>query len=578
MKIQSTLLTWAGLLAGWQILPAAEFPAGDAKEAAALASADLEKASVTVPYAELKRLLLSTAAHAAVSAPEPAKPPPVAGGLMAAMLRLDCSGGKAALEAEFRVENFSGQWESIPLMGAGLAVASIEPTDARVLAKDGQLCLATKTIGPATVKLRFVEREIRAFSELPVIEIDALPCAVSTLEITGLPEGRAAMARSGDEVMSGSAKGVFALPASGGSISVTLQEPMKIAAEQAPPTPSEWSLQNEIAVLREDGALRYTVHCYLTAQNGSGMAATITLPPNARQTKVEGEDLADWRVERAEGGRQTLTLTWKGRGVLEREVIASYAVQQAPLEEQWNLAAPAAEKPEKTKSLFVLAVPQVSKMEAQGIRQITGSAGLSKWVAETMRGQMIAAIEGAMDAVVSVKPLPQAPTADGTIKTAKYQTRIVSDGSAITEATFEIEHEGSPRFVLDLPADSALLKCSLNGQTTKPISGEGKRLEFQLPPSEGKSAKAEISLSFTAAKGKLDPVSGKVSAELPLTPWFIHTIEWSLALPDVYRISAVDGNIEYGTGAKAEHEVALRKSLCRGEAPKADLFYEKRGL
>ncbi|MBX7208355.1 MAG: hypothetical protein K1X78_08605 [Verrucomicrobiaceae bacterium] len=578
MKIQSTLFIGAGLLVGWQVSPAAGPIAGDAKETAAIAGADLEKASVTVPYSELKRLLLSTATHAAVTASESTKPPPVAGGLMAAALRLDCSGGRAALEAEFRVENFSGQWESIPLMGAGLAVASIDPPDSRVLAKDGQLCLATKTIGPATVTLRFVEREMPAYSDRPVIEADVLPCAVSTLEIIGLPEGRAAMTRAGDEVLSGSARGMFALPAKGGSISVTIQEPMKIAAEQAPPAPSDWSLQNEIAIVRDDGALRYTAHCYLTAHNGSGMAATISLPSNARQTKVEGEDLADWHLERAEGGRQALALRWKGRGVLEREVIVSYAVQQAPLDEQWNLAAPAAEQADKTKSLFVLAVPAVSTMEGQNLRQITGGAGLSKWMAQSMRGQMTAAIEGASDATVRVKPLPQAATADGTIKTAKYQTRIVADGSAITEASFEIEHEGSPRFALDLPADSALLKCSLNGQTTRPISGEGRRLEFQLPPSEGKSGKAEIVLSFTAAKGKLDPVSGKVSAELPLTPWFIHAIEWSLTLPDVYRISAVDGNIEYGAGTKAEHEVALRKSLCRGEAPKADLFYEKRGL
>lgn len=578
MKIRSTLLIWAGLFAGWQVLPAADAAAGDAKDAAALAGADLEKASVTVPYSELKRLLLSTAAQAAAKSAGAIKPPPVAGGLMAVLLRLDCTGGKSALEAEFRVENFSGEWESIPLMGAGLAVASVEPPDARVLAKDGQLCFATKTPGPATVKLRFVEHSMPAYSDRPVVEADLLPCAVSTLEITNLPEGRAAVAHAGEEALTGSATGIFALPANGGSISVTLQEPMKVAAEQAPPMPSEWSLQNEIAVVRDDGALRYTAHCYLTAQSGSGMAAVISLPANARQTRVEGGDLVDWHLERAEGGRQTVSLRWKGRGLLEREVVVNYALQQAPLEEQWNLAAPAAEKAGRTKNLFVLAVPPVSTMEGQNLRQISGSTGLSKWMVQLMQGQAAAAIEGAADVAVRVKPLPQVATADGTVKTAKCLTRIVADGSTITEASFEIEHEGSPRFAVDLPADSSLLKCSLNGQTTKPISGEGRRLEFQLPPVEGKAGKAEVALSFTAAKGKLDPVSGKVSAELPLTPWFIHTVEWSLALPDVYRISAVDGNIEYGAGAKAEHEVALRKSLCRGEAPKADLFYEKRGL
>ncbi|MEQ1751086.1 MAG: hypothetical protein ABL974_16780 [Prosthecobacter sp.] len=578
MKIQSTLIIWASLITGWQVLQAADPTAVGSQDSADMAGADLAKATVTVPYSELKRLLQINTAQAAMNAAGAIKPPPVPGGLMAALLRLDCREGKSALEAEFRVENFSGQWESIPLMGAGLAVASIEPPDARVLAKDGRLCLVTKTMGASSVKMRFVEQEIATWSDRKLIDLTALPCAIGTLEITGLPEGRAAVVKSDEVVLPGSAKGFFALPAEGGNISVALQEPAKVAAEQAPPMPSEWSLQNELAVRRDDGTLRYTAHCYLTAQSGSGLSATITLPLNARQAKAEGEDLTEWHAERVEGGQQSLILTWKGRGVLEREVTVSYAVPQPPLDEQWKLTAPTVVKTDQTRSLFVLAVPPVSAMEGENLRQIIGSAGLSKWVAVELGGEMLVAIEGAASASVRVKALPQAPTADGTIKMAQYQTRIVADGSTITEAKFEIEHEGSPRFVIDLPVDSALLKCSLNGQSTKPVAGEGRRLEFPLPLSEGKAVKAEVALSFTSAKGKLDPVSGKLSAELPLTPWFIHAIEWSLTLPDAYRISAVDGNVEYGTGAKAEHEVVLHKSLCRGEAPMADLFYEKRGL
>ena len=186
MKKQTTILIGVSLLAGWPVSPTVK----------AQESAELEKATVTVPYSELKRLLQMGAARDALKSLDTTKPPPVPGGLMAAMLRLDCTDGKAVLEAEFRVENFSGQWESIPLMGAGLAVASMEPADARVLATGGQLCLVTSTLGSSTVKLRFVEQKLAASAEQSLLELDTLPCAVSTLEIRSLPTGRAAAVSS----------------------------------------------------------------------------------------------------------------------------------------------------------------------------------------------------------------------------------------------------------------------------------------------------------------------------------------------------------------------------------------------
>ena len=568
MKKQTTILIGVSLLAGWPVSPTVK----------AQESAELEKATVTVPYSELKRLLQMGAARDTLKALDTTKPPPVPGGLMAAMLRLDCTDGKAVLEAEFRVENFSGQWESIPLMGAGLAVASMEPADARVLATGGQLCLVTSTLGSSTVKLRFVEQNLATSAEQPLLELDTLPCAVSTLEIRSMPTGRAAAVSSGEGPLPGSQEGTFALPAKGGSLTVMLREPEKIAAEMAPPTPSEWTLQNEVAVRREDGLLRYTAHGFLSAQNGSGLEAVLMMPVAIRQLKVESEDLEEWKLERSETGVPMLRLKWKCRGTLEREIEVSYGAPQPPLDEAWKLAAPALEKADQTRSLFIVAVPPVTQMTGDSVKPIAGKAGLSKWVADTLAGQTLAAVEAPFSTTVQVKPLPQVATAEGTIKLARFDTRIVADGSTITEAKFEIEHEGTPSFVIELPADSALLKCALNGYSTKPISGEGKKLEFPLPAVDDKGGKAELLVSFTSSRGKLDPVSGKISLALPLTPWFIHSVEWGLMLPDGYRISAVDGNIEYGAASKGEHEVALRKSLCRGEAPKADLFYEKRGL
>lgn len=542
------------------------------------ASSPFDSVPATLPYAELKRLLQDEAARETLSAVGRGKPPPVASGLMESVFRLDCTGGKASMHAEFRAENFSGEWESIPLMGAGLAVAGIDPPNARVLARDGQLCLITKEAGPVSVTLRFVERDISTISTGAAIELESLPSAVSTLQIAGLPDGRAATARSGKESLPGDAQGVFALPAQGGRIGVWLEDSAKVAAALAPPAPSEWSLQNEAAVHREDGSLRYTVRCHLSALDGSGVSATLTLPAAARETKVGGEDLAGWRADRAEAGVQQITLEWNVRGVLDREITLSYTMPQPPLDNEWQLAAPSVAKPERTRSLFVVAIPALWSISGQEVQNLSNAGGLSRWLGEALAGSPFAVIEGAANATVLVKPLPQVPTADGTVQLAHYRTRIVADGSSITEAKIELEHEGASRFAIDLPADSALLICSINGQSIKPIAGADRRLEFPLPPGDGKAVKTEIAFSFTAAKGRLDDVSGKVSADLPLTPWFIHAVDWMLTLPDTYRISAVDGNVEYGGAAKAEHEIVLTKRLCRGETPAASLFYEKKGL
>lgn len=74
---------------------------------------DWNNVSASLPYAELKRLLQDEAARRALSEVGRGKPPPVAGGLMASLFRLDGTGGKQAVQAEFRVENFSGEWETM---------------------------------------------------------------------------------------------------------------------------------------------------------------------------------------------------------------------------------------------------------------------------------------------------------------------------------------------------------------------------------------------------------------------------------------------------------------------------------
>ena len=95
-----------------------------------------------------------------------------------------------------------------------------------------------------------------------------------------------------------------------------------------------------------------------------------------------------------------------------------------------------------------------------------------------------------------------------------------------------------------------------------------------------KNTRSKVCFSYTAAKGKLEPVEGQLALELPLTPLFIHEIAWTVEIPDGYEVSAAEGNVELTSGGRSNNPSVAHftKKLCRNERPQAQIFYRKRGL
>jgi hypothetical protein len=546
----------------------------------------LDKAEVRIPYTELRKLWDEAQSAKTAVPPEPLPE----GLLLAALFRADLSSGKVGLEAEFRVESFAGKWERLPLMGAGMSVASVDPPDARLVVQGDQLYYVAPQEGPATIKVRFTDTALPGAGGSPFLTLVTLPSAVGALELRGLPADRAVLLADGTPAPGQMEDGVLrlSLPATGGPIALSLTDVALLPKAEVPPpplppvTPSDWSLQNEVLVFEGEGELCYQVRVNASALNGSAVEAVLMLPPQARSVKVEGDDLAESRPARTAEGLTELRLKWKTRDIMERQLTLSYAVQQMPLSPEWALRGPALPNEGPVKTLFMFPLTPGLEFSGTGLQGPVLAQKLPQWVRSESKAPEFGTVAAATHLTLQSRVLPRLETAVGVITRSEYNTKLVGDGSALTTASIDIEHDEALRWSLSLPEKSELLKCAVDGATVKPIARENGVVEIPLPyaGSNAKSVKSVVTFSYTEVKEKLAAVEGQTALELPLTPLFIQEVLWTVEIPESYQISGVGEGIEHapGTGPSNAHSVRLIRRLCRNERPRADLFYQKGGL
>ncbi|QIF05614.1 hypothetical protein [Roseimicrobium sp. ORNL1] len=533
----------------------------------------LDNAEVRIPYSELRKLWET--AHG-VDAKEP---PP--GALLAADFRADVSTGKLKLEADFKVESFGKRWERIRLMGAGPAVAGVEPADARLLVEGDDLFLLTNTEGAASVKVRFVETALPSLGSGPFLDLQSAPSAMATLKVNGVAGKQ--LLKLGEQRVDAAPDGSMqlALPLKGGQSVLSLVDAASEPQPDPPPPPlqaSEWTVQNEVLAVEGDGEIKHHARVRLLAVNGSALEATLVLPANVRGvTLSKAEDIRDWKVVRNADGGAELRLRWQTRDIMEREFHLTYALPQLPLATSWELRAPAVAGGNKTKSLFMFALQAGVEFSAPDMQSPVSPVRLSKWIAEECKAPEFGTVAGAAEVTVAAKLLPRVDTASAVITKSTCVTKLVADGSVLSETKVEIEHQQPERWVVKLPEKSTLLKCSVNNTPVNPIVRADGALEVPLA-SNGKS---EVQLSYTEVKGKLDAVEGQSALELVQTPLFIHEVLWNVEIPEGYEAVGAEGNVEFATDTSASGNastLSLIKKLCRNERPQIALFYRKRGL
>jgi hypothetical protein len=521
----------------------------------------LDGAEVKIPYSELKRLLAKE-----TQKPEAAPSLPVL--LSAKFTFVDADEGPR-MEAEFQVAAFGEDQVALPLMKAGLGVEVMEPADANVIIRDGEIQLLLDKPGRQTIRARL----------LPLVDADGFSfspagCPLVTFGAGPLREGRSVRLGFGGRITMLGADQTVPLVGLEREVDVSFISAEEMREATRPPEPSVWAWHHEALVLPGEGAISYRVISRASSPAGSGVSASLVLPPGARAVRVTGEDLVGHKVVGGGDRMQTLVVDWKTRGLLEREIVLSYDVPRRSPDRGWKLQVPAGPAPEETFArYFIGAVPALS-YAADGLAGPMSPRGLPEAFARELDRASCYEIEGGAEVTLTVTRLPVAAVSDATMDDAAWSVKVEPDGAVLLEGLMTVSHGEAAVLLFDTPAGLSLLKCSLNGRPVAPVIHEGDKLELALPPN-GQSAKVEC--SFTGRIGPLDPVEGTFSVRLPQTPMFIRALQWKIDLPPAYQ-AEISGNVTRMNPDAGDppSRVVVRKNLCRDERPEAHVFYTRK--
>ncbi len=529
----------------------------------AAATPGLDEAEVKLPYGELKKLLADAVR------PEPPGEPLTA--LLSAHLRVSIDAGKPVVDATFASSSFGTGLALVPLIGGNLTMVTRKPADSRVLIHGRHLCQALEVAGTKVLEARLLPA---AGPEGFEVLVPACPSAI--LETGNLGTDAAiAVKIDGREHILGPNQ-MLPLPLAGGSVTVKLLGGDETREALRPPEPSTWTWQHQALVLPGDGVIAYHVMARASATNGSGVAALLTLPQDAREVTVAGRDLTGHKVQRGEDRALNLTLDWKTRGVLERDVELSYQLPRRPLDRKWSLQAPGSPVADATRTRFVIASSATLAYAAENLTGPFEPDGLPDFLKSQLKGESCYHLEAAESAALTVNPLPLVATADGSIPTAAWSVTIEPDGAMLVKGSLTVEHRRRMVVAFDTPSGLSLLSCQVGDQAVAPVNlGEG-RLEVTLP---GGGGSTKIECAFTGRTEALDPVDGTLTLALPKTPLFINALVWSINLPGGY-IAETHGNLTRTPNSKdaTPSQITLRKNLCRDERPEVHVFYRRADL
>jgi len=521
---------------------------------------ELDKAEVRIPYGELKQLLAQTKPAITKPSPKPA--------LLSSRIKVSIENETPVLTAIFRTVSFGEEMALTPLIAGDVSLESQDPADTMIVIDKDSLCLATHRAGTNITQLRL----------LPVIGAHgfswSLPPSPSILfETSGLPDDQSIILISDGVEKTLTSGQTHPLPNSGGTFSLRILNSKETREALRPPEPSTWTWQHQSLVIPDESSLIYQIITRASAADGSGLDALLPMPPDAQDITVGGDDLISHSKVRGENRSLSLSLTWKTRGILDRQLAISYRMPLRPLDPTWRLHSPGNEG---TRTRFIIADSPLLSYAANGLTGPLTSKGLPFSLAEWLKGGTSHHLEASTQADLTVTSNPVAATAEGVVTNAEWSLKIEPDGAMLVTGLMGIEHKSSLDFVFDTPEGMKLLACAVENGPISPVDlGEG-RLMVNLPSHGGKSS---LSCSFTGSAKALDPVEGTLKLSLPKLPLFIHSLLWSVDLPSGYQ-AETHGNLKRipTTTPGPPSRIALRKNLCRDERPEIHIFYQRSDL
>ena len=546
----------------------------------------LKEARVTLPYHELKTLWESVVGRK--TATPPPAPPPVGFIVSAAVYDLEMRGdGPVILRAGFRGRSLAGGWQEVPLLDGDFRLVKAEPEGADVVWTDSGYALLVEEKGAFDAVLEFSGPPVADLLHGGGLRFAPGAATGKRLTASGLPSGREVAIDGVSAAVSETEGQVFHLTSATAEYVIRVR---KTGAEASgPPAPSEWDVHSQVGVCYGDGRLSYACRLYCRAEEGSGQSIDILLPRNASSIEVEGDDVGGSEVVAAGDGRRRLRVLWKSRGILDRKLNLSYQAPQSPLAKSWTVSGPVSGGTGESRILYALVPPDGLELSGQHVLTASASPRLPAWLQEQLGGSDFLTAEAAGPLVLTARWLPRVKTADAIVTRAEFVMRLVDDGSHHTVASYAIAHQAPLNWKVELPVGCEILSCKVNDSPARPVLRED-AVEFSLTASGDEAA---ITFSYTGRSEPLDPVSGSVELELPLTGLFIDRLDWELTLPADFETTAVSGNVKIsrdpkcGKGGKSEKDagsavdsgrIRLVRRLCRGDRPAVEVHYRKKGV
>jgi hypothetical protein len=522
---------------------------------------DLTNARVTIPYSELKELWKAAQQN---NQPLPAKPP-VAAELLSARYEIELKGDQVTGFVEFEAQSFSADWTLLPLIGRDTQVHKIEPAKANIILRDEAYALLTNRPARQQIRMHFAANLLQE-GEGRRLQIANAPALVNLLTVRGIPADKTLHIPHASQIAQEKGVSTWRVASQQGL------ELQLLAASKAAPVPSQWQTTAQCLANFGDDVLRYDAHVTATTTAGSALGLNLKLPPAARVVSVSSDDLAAWRSDDSSPQVRRVGLQWRTPGIMNRQIDITYEMPQT-METEWQLRAPEAENGTTLAPIFALTAGNEIELKPAG--DVPTATQPPRWLAERIAG-LANTLVTRSDKVVA-KSLHVIEVAPAIVDHAQFATRIVADGSLISEQTYSIRTQAAVVWSIELPANSELLSCTVDDRRTNPINRGTGALEIPIAPGpDGKTT--QVALAYTSKAPRFQPVSGSFKVELPKTPLLISSLHWDLAIPAEYELAALEGNVTATTGAPGREGctvVRVKKELCRNERPVIELFYQK---
>ena len=522
---------------------------------------ELTNARVTIPYSELKELW--KAAHQGNE--PPAAKPPVAAELLSARYEIEVKGDQVTGFVELEAQSFSADWTLLPLVGRDTQVHKIEPADANIVLRDDKYALLTNKPGRQQIRMHFAA-DLLQEGDGRRLQIVNSPALVNLLTVRGVPAATTLRVPHASPIAQEKGASTWR---------VAPHERLELQLlpdSKAVPVRSEWQITAQCLATFSDDVLRYDAHVLATTAAGSALDLNLQLPQGARVVSVSSDDLASWRSDDSAPEVRRVMVQWRTPGIMNRQIDLAYEMPQT-LEGEWQLRAPAVENGTTLPPTFALTAN--SDVELKQVADAPAGVQPPRWLSERIAGLANTLVTRADK--VTARLLQVIEVAPAIVETAEFATRVVADGSLITEQSYNIRTRAAVVWSTELPANSELLSCAVDDRRTNPIDRGTGILDIPIAPApNGKTIR--VTLAYTSKVARFQPVSGSLKVELPKTPLLISSLSWDVAIPAEYELAALEGNVTPIAGAPSREGstvIRVKKELCRNERPALELFYQK---